>query len=240
MTGDTFVMYRSYFVTYERLLKRNPQLAARFLDAIHRYAFNNDIPDENDELWCCGLDTIYKQMEAVNERFQKSINNKGGRPPLNISKEQIEELIEEYDTWNEIANQLQIEPDTLRKLRAEYNITGRTPAQNRKTLLENRKTEKPTPINRKTETEKPKNLNININNNINNNNNNNNSLAAARLEEDMSIEELNKYWNSEDIEYSIYDRKVTNLSENKVTHYLTEESYSRWQNYLKTIKLSVR
>jgi len=133
MNGETFVMYRSYFNTYEILRKKRPEDAQRFLDAIVRYGFTGEMPEEDDDIWMYNLETIFTQMEASDSRYQRTINNKGGRPSLDIPKEQIEELINQYNTWSEIAAELGIDVDTLRKLRNQYGITGRTPAQIRKT-----------------------------------------------------------------------------------------------------------
>ena len=213
MDGNTFVMYRSYFNTYELLRKKRPEDAAKFLDAIVRYGFTGEMPEADDDIWLYNLETIFAQMEASDNKYQRALNNKGGRPSLDIPKSSIEDLIEQYNTWTEIAKELKIDVDTLRKLRNQYGINGRTPAQNRKT-----------------ETEKPKNLNDNVNNN---NNNNYNNYAATREELDLSITELNKFWYSEDIEYAIRDRKVINLETGEVVHYMTENSFNRWQEHLK-------
>ena len=233
MNGDTFVMYRSYFNTYELLRKKRPEDAAKFLDAVVRYGFTGEMPEADDDIWLYNLETIFAQMEASDNKYQRALNNKGGRPSLDIPKSSIEELIWKYNTWAEIAKELGIDADTLRKLRNQYGIAGRTPAQNRKTekpTQENPKTPTEKPKNRKTETEKPKNLNVNVNNN---NNNNYNNYTAAREELDLSITELNKFWYSENIEYAIRDKKVINLGTGEIVHYMTEDSFNRWQEHLK-------
>lgn len=176
MDGNAFVMYRSYFNTYEILKKKRPEDAHAFLDAIITFGFTGKMPDEDDDIWVYNLDTIFAQIAASSSRHAKAMGNNGGRPSSQITAEQIYELMAIHKTWKAIAAELGIDEDTLRKLRNQLGITEKTPAQYRKTekptQSESRKTEKPTekPSDRKAA--EPKNLNNNNNNNININNNN--------------------------------------------------------------------
>lgn len=246
MDGNSFVMYRSYFNTYETIKKKRPEDAQAFIDAILTYGFTGETPDEDSIVWLYGIETIFAQIEASSNRYDRAKNSNGGRPGLDITAEQIYQLMETHKTWKSIATELHIEEDTLRKLRNQFGITEKSPAHYRKTEKlsqeENRKTEEEKPKNRKTEkpTEKPKaekptepkNLNDNVNSNFNSNFNFNN-YTATREELDLSIAELNKFWYSENIEYAIRDKKVINLGTGEVVHYMTEESFNRWQEHLK-------
>ena len=199
MDNKSFVIYDSYYDTYKRLRKRDPQLATEFLDAILAYGFTGEMPDKDSIVWDFGLTTIFSTIDASTTRYEKAIKNGGGRPSVSIMIEDIYEQIEICDTWKEIAANLKIDADTLRAIRQKYGLTERNPRKYKNS--ENRKTEKPnlekpntsvlgnTEVfrsqikttttsetkNRKTEkpkneTEKPKNLNDNVNDNLNENN----------------------------------------------------------------------
>lgn len=199
MDNKSFVIYDSYYDTYKRLRKRDPQLATEFLDAILAYGFTGEMPDKDSIVWDFGLTTIFSTIDASTTRYEKAVKNGGGRPSVSITIEDIYEQIEVCDTWKEIAANLKIDADTLRAIRQKYGLTERNPRKYKNS--ENRKTEKPnlekpntsvlgnTEVfrsqlktmttsetkNRKTEkpkneTEKPKNLNDNVNDNLNYNN----------------------------------------------------------------------
>lgn len=199
MDNKSFVIYDSYYDTYKRLRKRDPQLATEFLDAILAYGFTGEMPDKDSIVWDFGLTTIFSTIDASTTRYEKAVKNGGGRPSVSITIEDIYEQIEVCDTWKEIAANLKIDADTLRAIRQKYGLTERNPRKYKNS--ENRKTEKPnlekpntsvlgnTEVfrsqikttttsetkNRKTEkpkneTEKPKNLNDNVNDNLNENN----------------------------------------------------------------------
>lgn len=199
MDNKSFVIYDSYYDTYKRLRKRDPQLATEFLDAILAYGFTGEMPDKDSIVWDFGLTTIFSTIDASTTRYEKAVKNGGGRPSVSITIEDIYEQIEICDTWKEIAANLKIDADTLRAIRQKYGLTERNPRKYKNS--ENRKTEKPnlekpntsvlgsTEVfrsqlktmttsetkNRKTEkpkneTEKPKNLNDNVNDNLNENN----------------------------------------------------------------------
>ena len=74
MNGETFVMYRSYFNTYEILRKKRPEDAQRFLDAIVRYGFTGEMPEEDDDIWMYNLETnriaiMLRTKEAPNPPY---------------------------------------------------------------------------------------------------------------------------------------------------------------------------
>ena len=199
MDNNSFVIYHTYYDTYKRLKKRDPALAAEFIDAILAYGFTGEMPNQDSLVWDFGLTTIFSQLDASTSRYERAVKNGGGRPSVNITIDDIYEQIEVCDTWKEIAAALKIDADTLRAIRQKYGLTERNPRKYKNS--ENRKTEKPcsgkpntsalgdTEVfrsqiktmttnedkNRKTEkpkneTEKPKNLNDNDNVNINDNN----------------------------------------------------------------------
>ena len=199
MDNNSFVIYHTYYDTYKRLKKRDPALAAEFIDAILAYGFTGEMPEEDSIVWDFGLTTMFSQIDASTTRYERAVKNGGGRPSISITIEDIYEQIEVCDTWKEIAANLKIDADTLRAIRQKYGLTERNPRKYKNS--ENRKTEKPnlekpntsvlgnTEVfrsqikttttsetkNRKTEkpkneTEKPKNLNDNVNDNLNENN----------------------------------------------------------------------
>lgn len=214
MDNNSFVIYHTYYDTYKRLKKRDPALAAEFIDAILAYGFTGEMPNEDSLVWDFGLTTIFSQLDASTSRYERAVKNGGGRPSVNITIDDIYEQIEVCDTWKEIAAALKIDADTLRAIRQKYGLTERNPRKYKNS--ENRKTEKPcsgkpntsalgdTEVfrsqiktmttnedkNRKTEkpkneTEKPKNLNDNDNVNYNVNN-----LQLPAEAEDDSIKSI--------------------------------------------------
>lgn len=214
MDNNSFVIYHTYYDTYKRLKKRDPALAAEFIDAILAYGFTGEMPQEDSLVWDFGLTTIFSQLDASTSRYERAVKNGGGRPSVNITIDDIYEQIEVCDTWKEIAAALKIDADTLRAIRQKYGLTERNPRKYKNS--ENRKTEKPcsgkpntsalgdTEVfrsqiktmttnedkNRKTEkpkneTEKPKNLNDNDNVNYNDNN-----LQLPAEAEDDSIKSI--------------------------------------------------
>ena len=214
MDNNSFVIYHTYYDTYKRLKKRDPALAAEFIDAILAYGFTGEMPGEDSIVWDFGLTTMFSQIDASTTRYERAVKNGGGRPSVNITIDDIYEQIEVCDTWKEIAAALKIDADTLRAIRQKYGLTERNPRKYKNS--ENRKTEKPcsgkpntsalgdTEVfrsqikttttsetkNRKTEkpkneTEKPKNLNDNDNVNYNDNN-----LQLPAEAEDDSIKSI--------------------------------------------------
>ncbi len=141
MDNNSFVIYHTYYDTYKRLKKRDPALAAEFIDAILAYGFTGEMPQEDSLVWDFGLTTIFSQLDASTSRYERAVKNGGGRPSVNITIDDIYEQIEVCDTWKEIAAALKIDADTLRAIRQKYGLTERNPRKYKNS--ENRKTEKP-------------------------------------------------------------------------------------------------
>lgn len=145
MDNNSFVIYHTYYDTYKRLKKRDPALAAEFIDAILAYGFSGEMPGEDSIVWDFGLTTMFSQIDASTTRYERAVKNGGGRPSISISEEDIYTQISICDTWKEIAANLKIDADTLRAIRQKYGLTERNPRKYRNS--ENRKTEKPNPDN---------------------------------------------------------------------------------------------
>lgn len=143
MDNNSFVIYHTYYDTYKRLKKRDPALAAEFIDAILAYGFTGEMPGEDSIVWDFGLTTMFSQIDASTNRYERAVKNGGGRPSANITIDDIYGQIEVCDTWKEIAAALKIDADTLRAIRQKYGLTERNPRKYKNS--ENRKTEKPNP-----------------------------------------------------------------------------------------------
>lgn len=143
MDNNSFVIYHTYYDTYKRLKKRDPALAAEFIDAILAYGFTGEMPGEDSIVWDFGLTTMFSQIDASTTRYERAVKNGGGRPSISISEEDIYAQISICDTWKEIAANLKIDADTLRAIRQKFGLTERNPRKYRNS--ENRKTEKPSP-----------------------------------------------------------------------------------------------
>lgn len=143
MDNKSFVIYDSYYDTYRRLKKRDPNIALEFIDAILNYGFTGEIPEENAIVWDYGLPTIFSTIDASTSRYERAVKNSGGRPTTKVTLEEIYEQIEICDTWKEVAANLKIDADTLRSVRQKYGLTERSPRKYRSS-----------------ETEKPKNASM--------------------------------------------------------------------------------
>lgn len=163
MDNKSFVIYDSYYDTYRRLKKRDPDIALEFIDAILNYGFTGEIPKENAIVWDYGLPTIFSTIDASTSRYERAVKNSGGRPSTKVTLEEIYEQIEKCDTWKEVAANLEIDADTLRSVRQKHGLTERSPRKYRNSETEKpkntsmQKTEKTEKLNcEKTEkTEKP-------------------------------------------------------------------------------------
>ena len=138
MDNKSFVIYDSYYDTYRRLKKRDPNIALEFIDAILNYGFTGEIPEENAIVWDYGLPTIFSTIDASTSRYERAVKNSGGRPTTKVTLEEIYEQIEICDTWKEVAANLKIDADTLRSVRQKYGLTERSPRKYR-----NSETKKP-------------------------------------------------------------------------------------------------
>lgn len=138
MDNKSFVIYDSYYDTYRRLKKRDPDIALEFIDAILNYGFTGEIPKENAIVWDYGLPTIFSTIDASTSRYERAVKNSGGRPSTKVTLEEIYEQIEKCDTWKEVAANLEIDADTLRSIRQKHGLTERSPRKYR-----NSETEKP-------------------------------------------------------------------------------------------------
>ncbi len=141
MDNNSFVVYHSYYDTYKRLKKRDPALAAEFIDAILAYGFTGEMPQEDSIVWDFGLTTMFSQIDASTSRYDRAVKNGGGRPSVSITVEDIYAQINTCDTWKDIAANLKIDADTLRAIRQKYGLTERNPRKYRGT--EPPKAEKP-------------------------------------------------------------------------------------------------
>lgn len=131
MDNKSFVIYDSYYDTYRRLKKRDPNVALEFIDAILNYGFTGEIPEENAIVWDYGLPTIFSTIDASTSRYERAVKNSGGRPTTKVTLEEIYEQIEICDTWKEVAANLKIDADTLRSVRQKYGLTERSPRKYR-------------------------------------------------------------------------------------------------------------
>lgn len=62
-----FLFHKSFYKTYTHLKKKDPEIAANFLDAILNYAFLNELPNDNtdSDIWLFGgLPTTFFIIDA--------------------------------------------------------------------------------------------------------------------------------------------------------------------------------
>lgn len=173
INDKAFLLYESAYKTFERRYRRDKIAAARLIDAIMRYGLYGEVPEdnvENADVWEV-LEPIMTSISSAKDRHERNKENgkKGGRPPADLDKNEVYEMKKELGTWKATAKYFGLDEDTLRKYRKFWDAETEKPKNRNEeigfsTFEENRKTEKPTGENRKTENsvfreaEKPKNL----------------------------------------------------------------------------------
>jgi predicted AAA+ superfamily ATPase len=72
---NSFVLYESVFVQYQRLMRRGKTFeAAAFIEAVMKYGLYGEVPDDDDEIWDYGFDGVVATISTAKERYTKRIN----------------------------------------------------------------------------------------------------------------------------------------------------------------------
>ena len=119
---NSFVLYESVQNHFERLKKRNKELALEYISAILNYGIYGNLPEEDSELWDFGLDTDIATISAAKNNKNKKIQ---------IPREELEKHINNGLKQKEIAEIFNCSVDTIQRRINEYGITAnRTAPQN--------------------------------------------------------------------------------------------------------------
>ena len=178
--NESFVLYESVYKTFERLYHRNKAIAADYIKAVMEFGIAGVLPDEEDEVWLYGLDSAIASIDSAKNNRRKNIEDgsKGGRPQIELDREEVMQKKDELRTWKAVAAYFHISENTLRAIRKQWEAEDAT---------EEEKTAKTSKTNAKTQ--KRKNLNVNVNENENENANENDNDTAV----DSFLSSVNYY-----------------------------------------------
>ena len=119
---NSFVLYESVYVQYDRLMRRGKVQAAQdFIDAVMRYGLYGDEPDEDSEVWDFGFDGVIATISTAKDRYTKRID---------VPQEELEQFVQEGRTQQEIANYYNCSTDTIQRRMKQYGIARRKAAEN--------------------------------------------------------------------------------------------------------------
>ena len=119
---NSFVLYESVYAQYDRLLRRGKTQAAQdYIRAVMRYGLYGEIPDEESEVWDYGFDGVIATISAAKGRYAKRID---------ISEEELEQMVYAGRTQQEIADHYQCSVDTIQRRMKQYGIVRPQAAKN--------------------------------------------------------------------------------------------------------------
>ena len=129
---NSFVLYESVYVQYDRLMKRGKvQVAQDFINAVMRYGLYGETPDEESEIWDFGFDGVVATISSAKDRYTKRID---------IPREELERFVSEGRTQQEIASYYNCSVDTVQRRMKDYGIARRKTAENTAKPQEPRRT----------------------------------------------------------------------------------------------------
>lgn len=131
---ETFLFYESYGKTFERLRQIDKEKADQYIYALIRYGLYNELPPHDSDVWLFGFDGVIATINSAKSNRAKKIN---------IPKEDLEEMMEQGKTQEEMAKSFGCSVDTIQRRMKEYGLsvykkTANTP-QNAARRTENRK-----------------------------------------------------------------------------------------------------
>ena len=119
---NSFVLYESVYVQYDRLMRRGKVQAAQdFINAVMQYGLYGDEPDEDSEVWDYGFDGVIATISTAKDRYTKRID---------VPQEELEQFVREGRTQQEIASYYNCSTDTIQRRMKQYGISRRKTAEN--------------------------------------------------------------------------------------------------------------
>lgn len=122
---ETFLFYESYGKTFERLRQIDKEKADQYIYALIRYGLYNELPPQDSDVWLFGFDGVIATINSAKSNRAKKIN---------IPKEDLEEMINQGLTQEEISKAFSCSVDTIQRRMKEYGLsvykkTANTPQQ---------------------------------------------------------------------------------------------------------------
>ena len=111
---ETFLFYESYGKTFERLRQIDKEKADQYIYSLIRYGLYNELPPQESDVWLFGFDGVIATINSAKTNRAKKIN---------IPKEELQELIEQGNTQEEMAKAFGCSVDTIQRRMKEYGLT---------------------------------------------------------------------------------------------------------------------
>ena len=129
---NSFILYESVYVQYDRLMRRGKiQAAQAFINAVMRYGLYGEVPDDESEIWDYGFDGVVATVSAAKSRYTKQID---------VPQDELQMLLDEGRTQQEIANFYNCSVDTIQRRMKQYGIARRKTAKNTAKLQDSHRT----------------------------------------------------------------------------------------------------
>ena len=111
---ETFLFYESYGKTFERLRQIDKEKADQYIYSLIRYGLYNELPPQESDVWLFGFDGVIATINSAKTNRAKKIN---------IPKEDLEEMMEQGKTQEEMAKAFGCSVDTIQRRMKEYGLT---------------------------------------------------------------------------------------------------------------------
>lgn len=111
---ETFLFYESYGKTFERLRQIDKQKADEYIYSVIRYGLYNELPPQESDVWLFGFDGVIATINSAKSNRAKKIK---------IPKEDLEEMMEQGKTQEEMAKYFCCSVDTIQRRMKEYGLT---------------------------------------------------------------------------------------------------------------------
>lgn len=132
MTNASFVMYESFYSTYQSLVASNPETAQHFIEAVCEYGLYGEY-DTEDPMVNALMVAVTQGIDRAQNRYATAQANgaTGGRPTKDKSQEyaRIKELQGQGKTQKEIASIMGISTRTIQRTLAAGPQTTSTAPQ---------------------------------------------------------------------------------------------------------------
>lgn len=133
MKRDAFLFYRSFAESAQMVQGEADRL--QLYEALIHYGLEEEIPELKYPLNAI-LNQIIASIKSAQEKHDKSVADgaKGGRPRKWVDQAEAEEAYQRLGSWDAVADELAVDPKTLRKARAAWAERGKAKREKRKNL----------------------------------------------------------------------------------------------------------
>lgn len=111
---ESFVLYESVYVQFERMLKvNNTEGAAAYIDAVMQYGLYGVLPEEDSQVWLYGLDNVIASIDSAKAKYREKIN---------IPEDELIDCLRKGMTIREISDQFGCCTRTITRRIKAYGI----------------------------------------------------------------------------------------------------------------------